>query len=96
MDRLELATMRAEEASRIVKSPLFTAAFDDTRTALLNSLASLDNLQDAKARDIHSMVKGLDKVKRCLEVHIESGTLARKELEGRSRLAELNPFKRRA
>lgn len=91
MDRLELATMRAEEAQRIVNSELFTAAFDDTRQALLNALASLDNLQSEKARDLHAMVKGLDKVKRCLEVHIDTGTLARKEIEGRKRLFE---FKR--
>lgn len=96
MDRLELAAMRAEEAERIVKSEIFTAAFDDTRQALLNALASMDNLRDDRARDVHAMVKGLDKVKRCLEVHIESGTLARKEIEGRARLSDLNPFKRRA
>ena len=88
--------MRAEEAERIVNSEIFTAAFNDTRQALLNALAGMDNLRDDRARDVHAMVKGLDAVKRCLEVHIDTGKLARKEIEGRAKLSDLNPFKRRA
>lgn len=86
MDRLELATSRAEEAQRVLNSPLFAQAFDDTRRALLDAIAGLDNLRDDRARDLHSMVKGLEKVRRCLEVHVESGKLAQKEIEGRKRL----------
>jgi hypothetical protein len=94
MDKHEEAARRGAEAQAILGSPLFVKAFDDTRQALLNALASLDNIRDDKARDLHAMVKAVDKVKRCLEVHIDSGLVARKEIEGRSRVADL--FKRRA
>ena len=46
MDRLELDTQRAEEAQRVLESPLFVAAFDDTRKAMLEALAGLDNADD--------------------------------------------------
>lgn len=85
---------RAEEAQRVLSSPLFDAAFTDTRQAILNSLASLDNLSDPRAVDLHRMLKGLDKVRRCLEVHIDTGKLAAKEIEGRAKLTDV--FRRRA
>ena len=94
MDKHEEAVRRAAEADAIVSSPLFARAFDDTRAAILNALASLDNVRDDKARDLHAMVKALDKVKRCLQEHITSGQIAQKEIEGRSKLTDL--FKRRA
>ena len=96
MDKHEEQIRRADEASSIVNSPMFAAAFEDTRQALLNAIASLDSVQNEQARDLHAMVKGLDKVKRCIEVHIQTGRLASKELERRSKIADLNPFKRRA
>jgi hypothetical protein len=96
MDKHEEQVIRADEASRILNSELFDKAFTDTRQALMNGLASLDNLDDRKARDLHAMVKALDKVRKCLEVHIDTGKLASKEIEHRSRLADLLPIKRRA
>jgi hypothetical protein len=93
-DRLEVDTQRAEEALRLLESPLFAAAFNDTRTALLEALAGLDNLRDDRARDLHSMVKGLDKVKRCLELHVQSGKLAQHEIQKRSRLQQVGDFAR--
>lgn len=93
MDRLEEAVMRGEEASRILNSRIFDAAFIDTKAALFNVLGAMDNLSSDQARDTHSMIRALDKVRRCLQVHIETGMLASKEIEHRSRL---NPFKRRA
>lgn len=93
-DRLELDTQRAEEAQRVLESQLFVAAFNDTRKAILEALASLDNLRGDQARDLHAMVKGLDKVKRCLELHIQSGKLAQHEIQKRSRLAEAGSFVR--
>ena len=67
MDKHEEQIRRAEEAHAILHSPMFVRAFDDTRAAILNAIASLDNLRDDKARDLHSMVKGLEKVRRVLE-----------------------------
>lgn len=94
MDKHEEQIRRAEEAHAILHSPMFVRAFDDTRAAILNAIASLDNLRDDKARDLHSMVKGLEKVRRVLEEHISTGKLAQKEIEGRAKLSDL--FKRRA
>ena len=94
MDKHEEQIRRAEEAHAILHSAMFGKAFDDTRAAILNAIASLDNLRDDRARDLHSMVKGLEKVRRVLEEHISTGKLAQKEIEGRAKLADL--FKRRA
>lgn len=92
MDRLELATQRADEASRILNSEMFAQAFADTRQALMNTWASLGTTDERFgefAKDLHRKIKALDSVKRCLEVHIESGKLARKEIDGRSRLRKI-------
>ena len=94
MDKHEEQIRRAEEAHAIINSPMFGKAFDDTRAAILNAIASLDNLRDDKARDLHSMVKALEKVRRVLEEHISTGKLAQKEIEGRSKMSDL--WKRRA
>lgn len=86
MDRLELATVRAEEAERLISSPMFDQAFDDTRKAILEAWAGLDDVNSEKARDLHRMVKCLARVRRCIEIHIETGKLAQVEIQGRTRL----------
>lgn len=89
MDRIESAISRAEEAQRVIGSPLFDQAFLDTRKALLEAWAGLDNPGSEHAKDLHRMVKCLDKVRRCLEEHISTGKLAQKELENRTKLSFL-------
>ena len=89
MDRLELATQRADEAQRLIDSPMFTAAFNDTRTAILEAWAALDDTKSEKAHDLHRMLKCLGRVQRCLEIHIDTGKLATKEIQGRSRLQQV-------
>ena len=86
MDKLEAAVNRGEEANRILHSPVFEAAFADTRQAILEALAGLDNVRGEQAQDLHRMVKLLDKVKRCVEEHVATGKLAQREIEGRARL----------
>lgn len=88
MDRLEISTARAEEAQRLIDSPMFSQAFADTRTALLEAWASLENTNSDHAKDLHRMVKCLEKVRKCLETHIQTGKLAQKEIEGRKKLFE--------
>ena len=88
MDKHEEQIRRAEEAQAILSSAMFDKAFTDTRVAILNAIASLDNLRDDRARDLHSMVKGLEKVRRVIEEHIATGKLSAKEIEGRKRLFE--------
>lgn len=86
MDRLEQATVNAEEAQRILTSPMFDKAFSDTRQAILEAIADLDNVRGEQAQDLHRMVKCLARVKRCLETHINTGKLAQKEIESRTRM----------
>lgn len=91
MDRLEVATARSEDAQRLIDNPMFVQAFEDTRKALLEAWASLDSPESEHSKDLHRMVKCLDKVKRCLETHIQTGKLAQKEIDGRRKLFD---FKR--
>lgn len=89
MDKLEQATNRAEEASRVLNSPMFDQAFADTRQALMNTWAALDTTDERYgefAKDVHRKIKMLDSVKRCLQTHLETGKLAHREIDGRSRL----------
>jgi hypothetical protein len=85
MDRLELATVRAEAARQVLGNEMFTAAFADTRQAILEAWAKLDNTRGDTPDDLHRMLKCLDRVRRCLEIHIETGKLAEKEIEGRQK-----------
>ena len=87
MDRLELATLRGEQAKQLLANPLFDQAFADTRKGVLETWASLGTSDTENARDLHRMIKCLDRVKRCLEVHVDTGKLAAKEIEGRSRFS---------
>lgn len=85
MDKLELAMLRAEQASQLRGNPVFEQAFADTRAGILELWASLPTNDTENARDLHRMLKCLDRVKRCIEMHIDTGKLARKEIEGRKK-----------
>lgn len=74
--------MRAAEAQQLKDNPMFAKAFDDTRTAMLEAWAALDKA-DERATELHRMVKCLERVRRCLEIHIDTGKIANKEIEGR-------------
>lgn len=77
---------RAEEAQRVLNSPLFDAAFKDTRQALMEAWASLDIEDKEKGRELHRMLRSLEKVRVCLETHITTGKLAQKEIDGKRKL----------
>ncbi len=85
MDQFEINTMRGEEATRILHSELFAAAFNDTKTGILNAWAALPSAKDERAQDLHRMLGCLDRVKRCLEEHITTGHLAQIEINGREK-----------
>lgn len=90
MDKHELAVMRGEQAEALKANPLFSQAFDDTRRAILETWAGLPTSDSDSAKDLHRMLKCLDRVKRCVQEHIDTGKIAQKEIEGRaSRLAFL-------
>ena len=90
MDKHELQSARAAEADQLLKSPMFEAAFTDTRQALLNTWAALDTTDERYAefaRDLHRKIKCLDSVRRCLAEHVTTGKLAMREIEAQRRLA---------
>ena len=85
MDKLELSVMRAEQAAQLRGNPLFEQAFADTRAAIMEVWAGLPTSETESAKDLHRMLKCLDRVKKCIDVHIDTGKLARKEIEGRAK-----------
>ena len=90
MDRLELAVMRGEQAQALRTNPLYEQAFADTRKAILEAWAALPSRDIADrehAQDLHRMLKCLDRVRKCVDTHVDTGRLAQKEIEGRSRLS---------
>ncbi len=92
MDRLELAVNRAEQALALKTNPMFDQAFADTRKAILEAWAGLDTSDSERAQDLHRMLKCLDRVRKCVDTHIDTGKLAQKEIDGRQ--LRLNPFRR--
>lgn len=88
MDKHERAVMNGEAAIHLLNNPLFAQAFEDTRRAILEQFAALDRMDDKHAErvnDLHRMVKCLELVKRCLQVHVDTGKIAVREIEGRAR-----------
>jgi len=85
MDKHEQQVMRGQEADRILNSPAWIAAFEDTRKAMLEALAALPSMKDERAPELHHMVRCLEKVKRALEEHVTTGKLAHKEIEARKK-----------
>ncbi|MES2958465.1 MAG: hypothetical protein V4792_09765 [Pseudomonadota bacterium] len=97
MDKLERAAVNGEEARQLLGHPMLAQAFVDTRAGILEAWAALpdsgrpgllDRLQgkSTTADDLHRLLKMLDRVKRCLEIHVETGRLAQKEIEGKARI----------
>lgn len=92
MDKLELAVQRGEQAQALRTNPLFDLAFADTRRAILEAWASLPTSDSDNAKDLHRMLKCLDRVRKCVDTHIDTGKLSQKEIDGR--ISCINPFRR--
>lgn len=91
MDKLERAVVNAEEARQLLANPMLGKAFEDTRRGIMEAWSQMQTSDKEAAYDLHRMIKALDRVKKCLQTHVETGKLATKEIEGRSRLL---PFRR--
>ena len=85
MDKFELAALHAEQAKQLQANPLFAQAFDETKQAIMQTWASLPTSDTDNARDLHRMLKCLDRVKHCIQVHIDTGKIADKEIQGREK-----------
>jgi len=86
MDAHELMSLRGEQAQQLLANPIFEAAFTDTRKAILETWAAVETSDTERAYDLHRMLKCLDRVKRCINTHIDTGKLAEKEIAARKRL----------
>ena len=84
MDPHEHALVRAEQAAQLKANPLFSKAFADTRAGIMEAWAALDKA-DERAAELHRMIRCMEKVQRCIDHHIDTGKLARVEIEGRAR-----------
>ena len=83
MDKLESAVVRGEEAERLVNSPLFIQAFEDTRKGIQEAWAKTNTKDKDTQQELHLMVKLIDRLQACLTEHIETGKIAQREIEGR-------------
>lgn len=82
MDKTEAQIREADEAARILNSPLFTQAFEDVRQSLITALELIPTTEqgDDQAKDVRRKLAALSEVRYALTKRIETGKLAQKQL----------------
>jgi hypothetical protein len=86
MDKEALAIQRGEEAHRLLNTPMFLKAFDDTRAGIFLAMAALSSEDREQIIEMHRMLKLLERVKKCLETHIQTGQITQKAIQGKKAL----------
>lgn len=81
MDKIEAQIREADEASRIVNSPLFAQAFEDLRQVYITALELIPTteLGDDQAKDVRRKLAALSEVRSALTKRIDTGKLAHKQ-----------------
>lgn len=87
MNKDELIQMRAEEALRILNSPMWISAWEDTRQAIFRAWESLPSDGRGQSDELHRSLKNLERVKKVMEEHIRTGKLANDAFNRKSGLA---------
>lgn len=87
MDKAELQALRADEASRILNSPLWITAWDETRQAIFSAWEALPSSDRTQSDELHRTLKNLARLKSVIEKHVQTGKLADKELRARQGIA---------
>lgn len=89
MDRTESQIRDADEAARILNSPLFERAFEDVRQAIQQQLEETPTTADGDdaAHDLRRRLKCLGQVKAALSYRVDTGKLAQRELSLREKAA---------
>lgn len=82
MDKIELKIRDADEATRILNSPIFEKAFEDVRQSLITALELIPTTEqgDDQAKDVRRKLAALSEIRYTLTRRIDTGKLARKEL----------------
>lgn len=83
MDKIEAKILDADEASRILNSPIFARAFEDVRQSLITALELIPTteLGDDQAKDVRRKLAALSEVRYTLTRRIDTGKLAHRELD---------------
>lgn len=72
---------RGDRAKQLLENPLFEAACVDVREAILAAWSGT-RLNDAAERErLWSMLQALERVKRALVLHIQTGSVSRADIE---------------
>lgn len=90
MDKIESQIRDADEASRILNSPQFEAAFGAVREAIQRELEETPTTTDGddRAHDLRRRLKCLAQVKAALSYRIDTGKLAHREMTLREKSAQ--------
>lgn len=82
MDKTETKIRDADEAARILNSPIFERAFEDVRQSLITALVLIPTTEqgDDQAKDVRRKLAALSEVRSTLTRRIDTGKLAQKEL----------------
>ena len=87
MDKIASQIHDADEAARILNSPLFEKSFEDVRLSLITALEMIPTTDqgDDQAKDVRRKLAALADIRYTLTKRIDTGKLAKHELGLRER-----------
>lgn len=82
MDHIDAQIRDADEASRIINSPLFAQAFEDLRQVYITALELIPTTEqgDDQAKDVRRKLAALSEVRSAFTKRIDTGKIAQKQL----------------